>query len=173
MKLFTILSRLLDYPTDELMQNLDLILNTTNESTHMTAEEKKVIKAFVSWMCLHGTTGLQEQYVKTFDMVAEHDLHITHHLFGEERTRGPALIDLSEHYRHEGLELTKKGEIPDYIPLMLEYISLLDDLQSRMFLGEIAKVLEILADNLDKVQSPYAPLLRVLEQRGRLAQVAA
>lgn len=174
MELFIILSKLLDYPSDELMQNIDDILAVANASQTMSKEEKDTLSQFIAWLKLHETIGLQETYVKTFDMVAEHDLHITHHLFGEERTRGPALIDLSEHYKTEGLETVEgEGELPDYIPLMLEYISVLDEMQSRLFLGEISKVLGILADNLTAAKSPYAPLLRLLEQRGHLAQIAA
>ena len=83
-------------------------------------------------------------YVQTFDMTPEHDLHLTHHLFGDDRGRGPALIDLSEHYKGMGLEL-EKGEIPDYLPLILEFVSTLDEMQARVFLGDAAKVLKVLA----------------------------
>ena len=56
-------------------------------------------------MQLHDLTGIQSIYVKTFDMTPEHDLHLTHHLFGDDRGRGPALIDLAEHFKAAGLEV--------------------------------------------------------------------
>ncbi len=114
---------------------------------------------------------LQENYVNTFDMVPEHDLHLTHHLFGDDRGRGPALVDLSEHYKAAGLDVAAK-EIPDFLPLILEYVSTLDDMGARVFLGDAAKVLTVLAANLEKAESPYAKLMRIIENRGHLAQAA-
>jgi nitrate reductase delta subunit len=110
--------------------------------------------------------------VQTFDMVPEHSLHLTHHLFGDDRGRGPALVDLSEHYKGMGLEM-KEGEIPDYLPLILEYVATLDEVAARLFLADAGKVLTVLAANLENAKSRYAPLLRLVEQRGHLAQTAA
>ena len=115
---------------------------------------------------------LQQDYVKTFDMVPEHSLHLTHHLFGDDRGRGPALVDLSEHYKGMGLGM-KEGELPDYLPLILEYVSILDEFAARMFLADAKKVLTVLAANLEKSGSHYAPLLRLVEHRGQLAKTAA
>ena len=114
---------------------------------------------------------LQENYVNTFDMVPEHDLHLTHHLFGDDRGRGPALVDLSEHYKAAGLDVAAK-EIPDFLPLILEYVSTLDDMGARVFLGDAAKVLTVLAANLEKGESPYTKMIRIIENRGHLAQAA-
>ncbi|MCU7857231.1 MAG: nitrate reductase molybdenum cofactor assembly chaperone, partial [Candidatus Thiodiazotropha sp. (ex Lucinoma borealis)] len=70
-----------------------------------------------------------------------------------------------------GFEL-EKGEIPDYLPLILEFVSTLDDMQARVFLGDAAKVLKVLAENLEKKESPYTQLIRIVENRGTLAQAA-
>jgi nitrate reductase delta subunit len=66
----------------------------------------------------------------------------------------------------------KPGELPDYLPLMLEYVATLDEMQSRVFLGDAGKVLRALAANLEKAGSPYAKLVRILENRGHLVQAA-
>ncbi len=105
-------------------------------------------------------------------MVPEHSLHLTHHLFGDDRGRGPALVDLGEHYKGMGMEM-RTGEIPDYLPLILEYVATLDEMGARVFLADAAKVLKVLAANLEKSDSPYAPLLRLVESRGQLARSAA
>ncbi|MBT3431430.1 MAG: nitrate reductase molybdenum cofactor assembly chaperone, partial [Candidatus Thioglobus sp.] len=133
--------------------------------------EKKIIMEFISWMRIHTTTGIQQSYVETFDMVPEHDLHLTHHIFGDDNGRGPALIDLSEHFKNEGLEV-KDGEIPDFLPLILEYVATLDDMESRVFLGDAKKIIKVIADNLDEAKSPYAKLIRIVEKRSYLAQAA-
>jgi nitrate reductase delta subunit len=110
--------------------------------------------------------------VRTFDLTPEHALHLTHHLFGDDKNRGPALIDLTEYYKQFGLEIAANeggsNELPDYLPLVLEFTSQLDDEEGRMFLSQWTKVLNQLATNLEKAESHYAPLVRLVEQRSRL-----
>ena len=171
MRIYTILARLLDYPDTELMENLPDIISMLEEDPEVSKQERDALAQLVSWMQLHDLTGLQGNYVQTFDMTPEHDLHLTHHLFGDDSGRGPALIDLSEHYKGSGLEM-EKGEIPDFLPLILEYVSTLDEMQARVFLGDASKVIKVLADNLEKKESPYSRLLRIVENRGHLAQAA-
>ena len=171
MQIYTILSRLLDYPDEGLMASLPEIINQLKQGPSVTERESDAVMQLISWMQLHDLTGLQSVYVQTFDMTPEHDLHLTHHLFGDDRGRGPALIDLSEYYKGMGLEL-EEGEIPDHLPLILEFVSTLDEMQARIFLGDAAKVLKVLAENLEKKDSPYARLIRIVENRGSLAQAA-
>jgi nitrate reductase delta subunit len=165
------MARLLDYPTEELMENLPAIITILKEDPDVGAQEREDLMQLISWMQLHDLIGMQADYVQTFDMTPEHDLHLTHHLFGDDRGRGPALIDLSEHFKSAGLEV-EEGEIPDYLPLILEYVSTLDEMQARVFLGDAAKVITVLAENLEKAESPYSRLLRIVEGRGHLAKAA-
>lgn len=171
MRIYTIMARLLDYPDEALMASLPEMIKLLQQDPAVSGQECEVLLGLIAWMQLHHLTGLQEAYVQTFDMTPEHDLHLTHHLFGDDRGRGPALIDLSEYYKSMGLEL-EKGEIPDYLPLILEFVSTLDEMQARVFLGDAAKVLKVLAENLEKKGSPYAQLMRIVENRGSLAQAA-
>jgi nitrate reductase delta subunit len=171
MQIFNVLSKLLGYPNDELMENLTIVIDYVQDSTSINAEEKDIILNFIAWMRVHSAIGIQQAYVETFDMIPEHDLHLTHHIFGDDKGRGPALIDLSEHFKHDGLE-TKDGEIPDFLPLLLEYAATLDEMKSRVFLGDAKKIIKVIADNLDKAESPYAKLVRIVEQRSHLANAA-
>lgn len=171
MLIYNIMARLLDYPDQELLDNLPEILDVIQQTDTIAPREKEELVQLIAWMNLHDLVGLQSQYVQTFDMVPEHDLHLTHHLFGDDRGRGPALIDLSEYYKASGLEVAG-NEIPDFLPLILEYVSTLDELQARVFLGDAAKVLKVLGDNLEKAESPYSRILRIVENRGHLAQAA-
>ncbi|HEY9147943.1 MAG TPA: nitrate reductase molybdenum cofactor assembly chaperone [Gammaproteobacteria bacterium] len=172
MILYNILSRLLDYPDPDLKGNLDLIREALAGESELKAQERTVIERFVDEMQGEPLMQLQQEYVQTFDMVPEHSLHLTHHLFGDDRGRGPALVDLSEHYKGMGLEM-KEGEIPDYLPLILEYVATLDEVAARLFLADAGKVLTVLAANLENAESRYAPLLRLVEHRGHLTQTAA
>ena len=171
MQFYKVAARLLDYPDAELMENLDAVTQLVNSDLEVTTEEKQVVNELVSWMQSHDLTRIQQTYVDTFDMTPEHDLHLTHHLFGESRERGPAMVEISEHYKAAGLEVSN-GELPDFLPLILEYVSTLDEMQARFFLNDAAKVLTVLADNLDKVDSLYGRLIRVIEKRGYLAKAA-
>jgi len=171
MQIYRLIARLLDYPDAEMLENLSMFDEIIDSDSSITKQEQKKLKDILTWMRMHNVTGLQETYVQTFDMTPEHDLHLTHHLFGDDRGRGPALVDLGEHYKSAGLEVAEK-ELPDYLPLILEYVSTLDEMQARVFLGDALKVLTVLAENLEKAGSPYSRLIRIIESRGHLAQAA-
>ncbi len=170
MMLYKIASALLEYPDQELKSALPEITSLlyVNE---ISAEERSTLKRFLQWLDAQDVTDLQASYVTTFDMNPEHSLHLTHHLFGDDRGRGPALIDLSEYYRGYGLEADAK-ELPDYLPLILEFASTLEEIEAKVFLGQTVKVLTQLAANLETAESPYAPLIRLIEKRGQLAPVS-
>jgi nitrate reductase molybdenum cofactor assembly chaperone NarJ/NarW len=172
MAIYKILARLLDYPTGELLEHLDEIEQAVATDTEVTAGEREAIQRIVAHLRGVDLYQLQSEYVQTFDVTPEHSLHLTHHLFGDDANRGPALIDLGEHYKGMGLQAVD-GELPDYLPLILEYASTLDRIGAQMFLNEAVKVLEVLAANLEQAASPYAPLIRIIENRGRLARAAA
>ena len=169
---YLLMARLLDYPDGELSAHLDELTCYVREQSTLATEERHALLPLLDWMQSQSTVDLQAAYVQTFDMQAEHSLHLTHHLFGDDRGRGPALIDLGEHYKANGLE-PDAHELPDYLPLILEYVSTLDDFQARVFLADALKVITVLAANLEQAQSPYAALLRIIERRGQLAPKAA
>lgn len=176
MRLYKIMSALLEYPDQELKSAIPEIAGLLQGET-LSAEEAAVIRKFTDWMSGMDVTELQASYVRTFDMTPEHSLHLTHHLFGDDRGRGPALIDLTEYYKEYGL-VADESELPDYLPLVLEFASTLDPVEAKVFLSQTVKVLTQLAMNLEKAESPYAPLVRIIEKRGQLmspsgAQISA
>ncbi len=182
MQTYKLLAELLDYPSEQLVADLrELIaehgdvaglLEAVDREHLFPRDEREKIAAFIAWALMEDSIELQANYVKTFDMVPEHSLHLTHHLFGDDKNRGPALIDLSEYYKSFGLQ-HEDGEIPDYLPLMLEFVSQLEEAEARIFLADATKVFKVLAANLEKSASPYAPLIRVIENHGTLAKLAA
>ena len=174
MRFYKVLSALLEYPEQELIDNLPEIRAIVDESTDIDAEERAVLQKFLDHLANTPLTDLQVDYVNTFDRTPEHSLHLTHHLFGDEsdRNRGPALIDLSEMFKEYGVK-TVTNELPDYLPLILEFATYLDDNEATVFLSDVNKVLSILADNLAKANSRYAPLLSIIESRATLTRLAA
>lgn len=172
MILYNVLSRLLDYPEQGLKDHLDEIREAVGNEPEISQEELKVINDFADHVAQTELMEMEKEYVQTFDMVPEHSLHLTHHLFGDDRGRGPALVDLGEHYKGMGLE-AKEGELPDYLPLILEYVGTLEEVEAKIFLADAAKVVTIIAANLEKANSRYAPLLRLVEHRGQRLRMAS
>ncbi len=167
MTLFKLLSALFEYPDEAMVEALPEVLALVSEDPEIEPAEREAIIAFVNWLTGMDITEAKALYVKTFDMTPEHALHLTHHLFGEDKNRGPALIDLTEYYKSYGLELDS-NELPDYLPLVLEFASMLEPVEARVFLDPFAKVIAQLGANLDAAQSPWAPLVHLIEARARL-----
>lgn len=174
---YRILSKLLEYPDDGLVSVLWEIRERAKLGSEFGPGEGQVVLDFLDRMEPMHLTEWQSAYVQTFDLTPQHALHMTHHLFGDDKNRGPALIDLSEYYKQYGLEIEASGdspkELPDYLPLVLEFAAHLYPEEARMFLSQWTKVLGQLAANLDEAKSPYAPLVRLLEQRSQLGQPAS
>ena len=172
---YKLLSKLLDYPGDELIAALPQLQSTLRQGFEAT--EWLVLERFMRNLASQELTEAQAEYVQTFDLTPEHALHLTHHLFGDDKNRGPALIDLTEYYKEFGLEVAANeggsSELPDYLPLVLEFASQLGSDEARMFLSQWSKVLNQLASNLEEANSPYAPLVRLVEQRSLLGQPVA
>ena len=174
MQIYKILSILLEYPTQELVDHLQEIEQMIPGLEHTSKADQEALTGFIEWAKSMTLTGHEARYVKTFDFTPEHALYLTHHLFEEQdRDRGPALVDLSEYYKDQGVEISN-GELPDYLPLVLEYVSTLDSvMDARLFLKQSAHVADIIAGNLEKIDSPYASLLRIVERHGCLVETAA
>jgi nitrate reductase delta subunit len=172
MRLYKMLSVMLEYPDQELIDHLSELRAETDASIDLDDAEREAMSRFLTYLETASLTELQADYVKTFDLVAEHSLHLTHHLFGDDKNRGPALIDLGELYKDYGVNIVT-NELPDYLPLILEFAAYLDDGEANVFLADANKVLGVLADNLKKAGSPYAGLLSIVEGRARLTRIAA
>lgn len=182
MMTYKLLAVLLDYPGSEFVADLRTavaeqggaaaFVDSVDGERVFSAEDRGRIATFIEWTLAQDQTELEAGYVKTFDLAPEHSLHLTHHVFGDDKNRGPALIDLSEYYKSFGLQHDER-EIPDYLPLMLEFVSGLEETEARIFLTDATKVLKVLAANLEKAESPYAALIRVIDNHGTLAKLAA
>jgi len=172
MILYKILSTLLEYPDQDLLDALPEIRAALVQEQSISEIEQSTLERFISVMEANRLIELQADYVQSFDLTPEHSLHLTHHLFGDEKGRGPALIDLSEYYKDYGLQCDA-GELPDYLPMILEFAAQLEIDEAHIFLSQMVKVLDQLAINLEKASNLYAPLIRVIESRGRLCRIAA
>lgn len=172
MQIYKLLSALLEYPDQELIDHLPELREHITQCLDTDTTERDALHVFITYLQSKPLTTLQEDYVQTFDLTPEHSLHLTHHLFGDDKNRGPALIDLGELYKDYGVEVVT-NELPDYLPLVLEFIAYLDDNEATVFLADAHKVLSVITENLSKANSAYAALLSIVAGRATLTRLAA
>lgn len=161
MKTLKILGTLLTYPSKELVQALPEFQDILTSEKWLPAVPLKALSHLMNWMTDQDLLDLQEEFVALFDRTPSLCLHLFEHVHGDSRDRGQALVDLSEVYKDAGL-LINTEEMPDFLPLFLEYLSVIEAEESRQNLGEIANVLGVLAGRLKNRQSPYAAVFEAL-----------
>jgi nitrate reductase delta subunit len=116
---------------------------------------------------------VEAEYVQLFDRGRGTSLHLFEHVHGDSRDRGPAMIDLAQTYERAGL-LLAPGELPDYLPAVLEFVSTQPAREAKAFLGEMAHILNVIFGALQKRGSAYASVLgALLELAGERAQAVA
>lgn len=159
MRLYKILSALMDYPQAALIQALPEIRQHLM-SEPQAAQELEVLLNYLEQSSL---ITVQENYVATFDRSPPHSLHLFEHIHGESRDRGQAMVDLMEEYKTHGFEVAS-AELPDYIPLFLEFLSQLPQEQALSLLNEAIHIMAAIGKRLEESQSHYASLFVVLTQ---------
>ena len=115
---------------------------------------------------------MQERYVGLFDRGRAVSLHLFEHVHGETRDRGQAMVDLLALYRKHGLEVTA-GELPDYLPLFLEFLSILPVPEAQALLTEPAAILRALAERLERRDAGYAAVIGAVAALAQAPQTGA
>ncbi|AKU20542.1 MULTISPECIES: nitrate reductase molybdenum cofactor assembly chaperone [unclassified Massilia] len=164
MKQFKVLSALLLYPEPELIEHLPLL-------EEMAAEQEgwqEALAPLFAYLRGHGLIEVQQNYVGTFDRTPSHSLHLFEHIHGESRDRGQAMVDLMGEYRKHGLEM-QGNDLPDYVPLFLEFLSQQEEDESRRLLSDAVHVLAHLGRKLRANDSPYAAVFTLLERYSPVA----
>lgn len=162
MKSLRVLSLLMDYPTEALMEGREELLAWLKDAGLKTAEEQAVVE-FITSRCNANLLDWQSEYDGMFERGRSLSLLLFEHIHGESRDRGQAMVDLMAQYKTAGLALSVK-ELPDYIPLYLEFLSTQGDENARLGLQEIAHILGLLACRLQARKSNYAALFQALLQ---------
>lgn len=168
MKVLKLLSVLLDYPRDELWQH-GAELRAAVQEAALAAPRQALLRGFVEELLALDPMAAQERWLGLFDRGRAMSLLLFEHIHGESRDRGQAMVDLMETYRKNGFELAS-SELPDYLPLLLEYLSRRGEAEVSDWLHHTAHILEILAARAAERGSPYAVPLEALVElaTGRL-----
>jgi nitrate reductase delta subunit len=159
---FKALSALLSYPTAELKEAAGEIGEALAAEPAIPKWTQAKVQAFLRDITALDLYELQERYVFLFDRTRSLSLHLFEHVHGESRDRGQAMVDLRALYENAGLDIGAR-ELPDYLPLFLEFLSTRRPEEARALLQEPLTILAALRERLDKRRSPYAAVFRALE----------
>ena len=154
MKTLKVLSALLAYPQSDIQAALPEMAEALEQEAMLPEAERAVLQALIQRLSHAELMALQEQYVATFDRGRALSLHLFEHIHGESRDRGQAMVNLLEVYRKHGFELNAR-ELPDYIPLFLEYLAQRPVEEALDLLAETAHVLTLLGARLAERGNDY------------------
>ena len=160
-KILKALSALLTYPTAELQQAAGEISEAIESEPALSMPLGDQLHRLLRELASGDLYDLQERYVLLFDRTRSLSLHLFEHVHGESRDRGQAMVDLKAQYEKAGLELDST-ELPDFLPLFLEYASTLPATEARDALAQPAHIFAAVAERLRKRRSTYEAVFRAL-----------
>lgn len=161
MKTLKILSALLCYPQADMQAALDEMADVLDREKLLPERERRALRAFMKWLERTDLMELQERYVATFDRGRSLSLHLFEHVHGQSRDRGQAMVNLLDVYRRHGFELDAR-ELPDYIPLFLEYLAQRPMGEALDMLADAMHVLALLGARLAERGSDYRAIFDAL-----------
>ncbi|MBP6112212.1 MAG: nitrate reductase molybdenum cofactor assembly chaperone [Sphingobium sp.] len=156
-----ILSTLLRYPDEAVKRVAPALLAAMERDAILTPKQLGALQPLIDGLIRDDLLDLQERYVALFDRGRALSLHLFEHVHGESRDRGQAMVDLRTRYEAQGLEISAR-ELPDYLPLFLEYLSVLPAEQSLAELAQPGVIIGALAERLEQKATPYAAPMRLL-----------
>lgn len=160
MSILNVISCLLDYPHEDVLVHKAEIDQIIQEAGLEPAIESKLL-AFVAQQASKDVMECQSEYDGLFERGRSLALWLFEHVHGESRDRGQAMVELVKMYREAGLELAKH-ELPDYIPLFLEFLSTQGRENAKNWLQEMEHILGLLQCRLEKRESAYSVLFEAM-----------
>ena len=161
MRTFKVLSALLSYPTETLTDAAPQFLAVLDAERLVPASCRGAVDVLIEEIATGDLYDLQERYGLLFDRSKTLALHLFEHVHGESRDRGQAMVDLKAMYENAGL-LIDANELPDYVPLFLEFLSTRPLAEASDLLGQTAHIFAALAERLGRRQSAYKAVFDAL-----------
>ncbi|MGW3147246.1 MULTISPECIES: nitrate reductase molybdenum cofactor assembly chaperone [Streptomyces] len=157
--LLRLMSLLLQYPDAELVAARPVVAATVAALAPSPAATE--LAAFTAWFTAQEPDALERHYVETFDLRRKSSLYLTYYLHGDTRRRGMALLALAQRYRAAGWD-TDGGELPDHLPVALEFAALCGPGPGEAPLRQHRRGLELMHRALADMDSPYRHVLAAL-----------
>lgn len=161
MRSLRVLSRLLAYPNADLLEQLHPLKQVLIEDGFLKSKTLNEVNKFIDNLAATDLMEAQETYVELFDRGRAHCLHLYEHVHGESRFRGQAMIDLAGRYAEKGLEIGV-GELPDYLPVFLEFISICEPEDGLGTLSNAAPIIAVIGEKLKRRKSGYASIMKAI-----------
>ena len=156
-------SLLLSYPTQELQAAIPELIETIESDPKVKKATAKYLTKLARDIADLDLYDAQERYVYLFDRTRTLSLHLFEHVHGESRDRGQAMVDLGQMYDDAGMAINSR-ELPDYLPLFLEFLSISTNEEVSDLLGQINHIIVVLKARLKKRNSVYANAFAALEK---------
>lgn len=163
MRILKVISLLLDYPTEDLQVARSELEAVVQAAREISPEQRGALQRLLDELGTDELMDVQERYTELFDRGRALSLLLFEHVHGESRDRGQAMVDLMAQYENAGFAIGVR-ELPDYIPLYLEYLASREEMEAREGLADVAHLLALLAARLEERDSPYAACFRALLQ---------
>ncbi len=156
-----ILSALLTYPTSELAESVPEIRAALADDRSLPRARVAALRPLLARLGDADTTEAEEDYVDLFDRSRQLSLHLFEHVHGDSRDRGQAMVDLKTLYEEGGL-LIEANELPDYLPLFLEFLSTRPEAEARSSLSDVAHILKAMHRRLVGRDAAYAAVVAAI-----------
>lgn len=167
-----VLGAMLAYPDEAMRAHLPDMRALLRRDGALPAARLAELDALAQALERAGALEAESDYVELFDRGRGAALHLFEHVHGDARARGPAMVELGLTYAAAGLMLAD-GELPDYLPVVLEFASTQPPREARAFLGEMAHIFNAILGALQQRHSAYASVLAaLLELAGEPVQPA-
>ncbi|WP_112324185.1 nitrate reductase molybdenum cofactor assembly chaperone [Oceanibium sediminis] len=157
------LSLILSYPSRDLQRAMPEIGAVIGGDPRIAPDTQAALQDLSAEFARGDLYDLQESYVMLFDRSRTLSLNLFEHVHGESRDRGGAMVSLIETYREGGFE-PATTELPDHLPVLLEFLSTRPNAEGREILADAAHILQALGARLDRRESGYAAAFNALLQ---------
>lgn len=155
------LAAMLAYPSEDLQAHAGEIREALAGEGALPQAARRGLEPLLRSLETEDLLDLQSTYSELFDRSRSLSLHLFEHVHGDSRERGQAMIDLGKQYIESGFFL-EASELPDFVPVFLEYASCLAAAEAREVLGQPGHVFAALAERLDKRGSAYSGIFHAV-----------
>jgi nitrate reductase molybdenum cofactor assembly chaperone NarJ/NarW len=157
------LSLTLSYPNVELQEAMPEIGAVLAADPRIAPDTRKTLQKLAGDIAQGDLFDVQESYVMLFDRSRTLSLNLFEHVHGESRDRGGAMVSLIETYREGGFEPTT-SELPDHLPVLLEFLSTRPFAEAQETLADAAHIFDALVTRLVRRESGYGAAFAALSQ---------
>lgn len=158
---YQLASLLLEYPTEELVDRVPMLREAATAGGWRANRVNRPVLPLLDRLATGPLSGLQAEYVATFDLRRRCCLHLTYYAYGDTRRRGAALLRLKQAYAAAGGRLAG-DELPDHLSVLLEFAATVDPAVGRVLLLDHRAGIELLRISLTERRSPYAGVVEAV-----------